>query len=55
MPDINITLVIAIIGLGFTACDLFLRYKATKIEKGQIKFEEESKESKEPERKFGME
>ena len=54
MPNINITLVIAILGLTFTACDLYFRYKESKMEKiiPPVMIRQIIKE--EPERKFGM-
>ena len=58
IPEINITLLVAIIGLGFTACDLFLRYKESiKMTKIIIprNIIEEPQEPQDPERKFGME
>ena len=56
IPNINITLVIAILGLTFTACDLYFRYKESKMEKIEpARIREYFEEPKEPERKFGME
>ena len=56
IPEINITLLVAIFGLGLTAIELFFRYKEsikmTKIVPAKHKLIETYEE---PERKFGME